>query len=90
MPSTPFNPGSEAVAAVDFTYAGVKYAKGAAFPHRELKIIEFDLLGLWRGDRIAFTSQPCAVTSASPSAATSTSKPQPAKPSQPNPLLAKR
>lgn len=53
-----FAPGYEAVAAMPFTFAGVKYAKGTPFPYRDLGIIDFDLRGLWLAERIEFTGKP--------------------------------
>lgn len=49
-----FSPGYEAVAAMPFTSAGMKYAKGDRYPYRDLGIIEFDLRGLWAAERIEF------------------------------------
>jgi len=60
MPTRPFNPGSEAQAATPFTFAGVKYAKGERFPYRDLKVIDFDLRGLWLAERIEFVDRPHA------------------------------
>lgn len=59
-----FTFGSEAVVSRDFTFSGVRYAKGRAFPYKELGIIEFDARGLWRAELIEFTGKPYVVASA--------------------------
>jgi hypothetical protein len=58
MSSKAFSPGSEAVAATLFTYAGAKFAKGDRFPYRDIGVIEFDLKGLWQAERIEFVGKP--------------------------------
>ena len=61
-----FSPGSEAVAAMPFTYAGTRYAKGERFPYRDLGVIDYDLRGLWAAERIEFVPKPYAIQQQKP------------------------
>ena len=54
----PYQYGTEAVAATPFTYLGKTVAKGKPFMYRELGIIDLDLHGLWRAEKIEFTGKP--------------------------------
>lgn len=76
MPSKPFRPGYEVVAAQPFTFAGVKYAVGERFPYRDLGVIDFDLGGLWRADLVEFRDEPYRARAAAPAPAPAVTKPQ--------------
>lgn len=41
-----------------FVHCGTQYAKGERFPYKGLGIIDFELRGLWMGERIEFGDQP--------------------------------
>jgi hypothetical protein len=49
-----FAPGLDAVVATDFIHAGVQCRKGELFPHRELKLTDLALRGLWMANLIDF------------------------------------
>lgn len=58
-----FAPGLDSVVVTDFIHAGVQCKKGEPFPHRELKLTDLALRGLWLANLIDFVV-PVAKTSA--------------------------
>jgi|KBSSwiStaDraftv2_1062776.scaffolds.fasta_scaffold00132_114 hypothetical protein len=61
-----FVPALDAVVATDFIHAGVQCKRGDPFPHRELKLSEFSLRGLWLANLIDFVT-PAPTTDSKPS-----------------------
>jgi hypothetical protein len=54
MSARVFAPALDAVVATDFIHAGVQCKRGDSFPHRELKLTDLALRGLWMANLIDF------------------------------------
>lgn len=76
MSARAFMPSLDSVVIVDFLHAGVARKAGESFPHRDLKLSDLDLRGLWLARLIDFVA-PAAASVAPPA-------PPASKPQQPN------
>lgn len=57
MPHNAFNPKAKAFVAKQFKFSGVTYEVGAVFPHKDLKVPDYEMRGLWLADLVDFKSQ---------------------------------
>jgi len=74
-----FAPALDSVVATDFIHAGVQCKRGEPFPHRELKLTEHALRGLWLAHLIDFVvpeARPAAPAPTVPGKQAQQSQPQ--------------